>query len=53
MISAAGRDHLFRYHRIERGTHVDGLVDVYPDKLEPIAPHFRTAFDELESWLDR
>jgi hypothetical protein len=53
MIHDAGRADLFRYHRIENGTHVDGLVDAYPDQLEPLAPHFRTAFDELESWLRR
>jgi hypothetical protein len=51
MIHDAGRADLFRHHRIENGTHVDGLVDAYPDQLEPLAPHFRTAFDELESWL--
>ncbi|WP_291409189.1 tannase/feruloyl esterase family alpha/beta hydrolase [Actinophytocola sp.] len=53
MIKGEGRAGLHRYHRIENGNHVDGLVDVYPDRLEPIAPHFRSAFDELESWLRR
>lgn len=53
MIEQAGRGGLHRYHRIENGNHVDGLVDLFPDRLEPIAPHFRAAFDELESWLGR
>lgn len=51
MIHSAGRDRLHRYHRIEGGTHVDGLVDVYPDRLRPIAPAFRAAFDELHRWV--
>lgn len=51
MVRAAGRGELHRYHRVEGGNHVDGLVDVFPDRLEPIGPHFRTAFTELESWL--
>jgi hypothetical protein len=53
MISDAGRGELFRYHRVERGTHVDALVDANPGKLEPMAPHFQAAFGELESWLGR
>jgi hypothetical protein len=51
MIRDAGRGHLFRYHRIDQGTHVDSLVDAFPGRLEPIAPHFQTAFGELESWV--
>jgi hypothetical protein len=41
-----------RYYRIEGGTHVDGLYDVHPDRLRPIAPCFLTAFDTLGRWLD-
>ena len=40
----------FRYYRIERGNHVDGLYDTYPDRLRPILPCFRTAFTALEGW---
>jgi hypothetical protein len=47
MIHAAGRDRLFRYLRVENGNHVDGLVDVFPDKLTPIAPQFLAALDSL------
>jgi hypothetical protein len=47
MIHRAGRDHLFHYVRVEGGNHVDGLVDVYPDRLRPIAPAFLAAFDAL------
>lgn len=51
MINSAGRGWLHRYRRIEGGTHVDGLVDAYPDRLRPIAPHFQTAVADLERWL--
>jgi predicted dienelactone hydrolase len=45
-------DRLHRYYRIEQGTHVDGLVDAYPDRLRPLAPCHRAAFVALERWLD-
>jgi len=51
MVRAEGRGGLHRYHRIENGNHTDGLVDTFPDRLVPLAPHFRTAFTELEQWL--
>ncbi|GAB3149525.1 tannase/feruloyl esterase family alpha/beta hydrolase [Amycolatopsis stemonae] len=51
MITSAGRGNLHRYYRIEDGNHVDGLVDQYPDRLRPLAPCFRTAFDALAGWL--
>ena len=51
MVRDAGRGALHRYHRVENGNHTDGLVDVYPDQLVPLAPRFRTAFTELEQWL--
>ncbi|GAB2946495.1 alpha/beta hydrolase family protein [Nonomuraea fastidiosa] len=43
----------FRYHRIEGGNHLDSLVDVYPDRLKPMLPAFRSAFEELERWVSR
>jgi hypothetical protein len=43
--------HLHRYHRVENGTHADGLVDAYPDRLVPLAPEFQKAVTELERWL--
>ncbi|MEU0884387.1 tannase/feruloyl esterase family alpha/beta hydrolase [Lentzea sp. NPDC005914] len=45
-------DRLHRYYRVEQGTHVDGLVDAYPDRLRPLAPCHREAFLALERWLD-
>jgi hypothetical protein len=52
MVRARGRSGMFRYYRVEDGNHVDGLYDVYPDKLRPILPCFRSAFTALESWVD-
>ncbi|MEV6446815.1 tannase/feruloyl esterase family alpha/beta hydrolase [Amycolatopsis sp. NPDC051716] len=51
MITAAGRGALHRYYRIEGGNHVDGLADAFPDRLRPLGPCFRTAFDALGGWL--
>ncbi|ADJ47689.1 hypothetical protein AMES_5864 [Amycolatopsis mediterranei S699] len=51
MITAAGRGALHRYYRIEGGNHVDGLADAFPDRLRPLGPCFRTAFDTLAGWL--
>ncbi|MEA5360095.1 3-hydroxybutyrate oligomer hydrolase family protein [Amycolatopsis sp., V23-08] len=51
MITGAGRGALHRYYRVEGGNHVDGLVDQFPDRLRPLGPCFRTAFDALAGWL--
>jgi hypothetical protein len=51
MVRSQGRAFLHRYHRIENGTHADGLVDVYPDRLVPLAPVFQQSFTELARWL--
>ncbi|MGK3940708.1 tannase/feruloyl esterase family alpha/beta hydrolase [Streptomyces caeruleatus] len=51
MVREAGRGGLFRYYRVEGGTHTDALVDLFPDRLRPLAPCYRTAFTALERWL--
>ncbi|KUN67225.1 3-hexulose-6-phosphate isomerase [Streptomyces canus] len=51
MVRDAGRGGLYRYYRIEGGTHTDALADVFPDRLRPLAPCYRTAFTALERWL--
>ncbi|MGM1063480.1 alpha/beta hydrolase family protein [Saccharothrix sp. Mg75] len=51
MVRRAGRGHLFRYYRVEGGTHVDSLYDAFPDRLRPLTPCHRTAFAALEGWL--
>ncbi|MEV8434271.1 tannase/feruloyl esterase family alpha/beta hydrolase [Streptomyces chartreusis] len=53
MIDAKGRGPLHRYYTITGGTHVDGLYDTYPDRLRPILPCYRSAFDALASWVER
>ncbi|MFA3878657.1 tannase/feruloyl esterase family alpha/beta hydrolase [Streptomyces sp. MMCC 100] len=53
MIDASGRGGLHRYYTIRGGTHVDGLYDTYPDRLRPILPCFRSAFDALTGWVER
>ncbi|MFI2304087.1 tannase/feruloyl esterase family alpha/beta hydrolase [Actinacidiphila glaucinigra] len=53
MIDSAGRGGLHRYYTIEGGNHVDGLYDTYPDRLRPILPCYRAAFDALTSWVER
>ncbi|MFE1410995.1 tannase/feruloyl esterase family alpha/beta hydrolase [Streptomyces sp. NPDC058746] len=53
MVADAGRGRLFRYYRVEGGTHVDSLFDAFPDRLRPILPCHRAAFTALEDWIGR
>lgn len=53
MVRRAGRGDLLRYYRIEGGTHVDSLVDAFPDRLRPLTPCHRAAFTALEGWIGR
>ncbi|QOV39991.1 tannase/feruloyl esterase family alpha/beta hydrolase [Streptomyces ferrugineus] len=53
MIHARGRGPLHRYFTIAGGTHVDGLYDTHPDRLRPILPCYRSAFDALVSWVEQ
>ncbi|MGW9023386.1 tannase/feruloyl esterase family alpha/beta hydrolase [Streptomyces sp. NPDC055722] len=53
MVTRSGRGPLHRYYTIEGGTHVDGLYDTYPDRLRPILPCYRAAFDALTAWVER
>ncbi|WP_405662633.1 tannase/feruloyl esterase family alpha/beta hydrolase [Streptomyces sp. NBC_00079] len=53
MVHASGRGPLHRYYTIQGGTHVDGLYDTYPDRLRPILPCYRSAFDVLVSWVEQ
>ena len=51
MVRDAGRGGLFRYYRVEGGTHVDSLYDAFPDRLRPLTPCHRSAFTALEAWI--
>ncbi|MEU6009764.1 tannase/feruloyl esterase family alpha/beta hydrolase [Streptomyces sp. NPDC047453] len=53
MVDASGRGGLHRYYTIQGGTHVDGLYDAHPDRLRPILPCYRSAFDTLVAWVER
>ncbi|MDN3025925.1 tannase/feruloyl esterase family alpha/beta hydrolase [Streptomyces sp. S.PB5] len=53
MVDASGRGRLHRYYTVEGGTHVDGLYDTHPDRLRPILPCYRSAFDTLVAWVER
>ncbi|GGL86994.1 hypothetical protein GCM10010129_33530 [Streptomyces fumigatiscleroticus] len=53
MVKAGGRGTLHRFYTIRGGTHVDGLYDTYPDRLRPILPCYRSAFDALVAWVER
>ncbi|MFI9151405.1 tannase/feruloyl esterase family alpha/beta hydrolase [Streptomyces sp. NPDC053367] len=53
MVDKRGRGGLHRYYTVLGGTHVDGLYDTYPDRLRPILPCYRSAFDALVAWVER
>jgi hypothetical protein len=53
MVEGSGRGRLHRYYTIQGGTHVDGLYDTWPDRLRPILPCYRSAFDALVAWVER
>lgn len=53
MVDGRGRGPLHRYYTVRGGTHVDGLYDTYPDRLRPILPCYRSAFDVLVDWVER
>lgn len=53
LVDRAGSGRMHRYYRIVDGTHVDGLYDAYPDRLRPLLPCARTAFDQLTAWVEQ
>jgi dienelactone hydrolase len=53
LVRRAGRARLHRYYRIAGGNHVDGLYDDHPDRLRPMLPCWRRAFDALDRWVTR
>lgn len=52
MIDDQHRARLHRYYTIKGGTHVDGLYDTYPDRLRPVLPCYRSAFEALTQWVE-
>jgi len=53
MVRNAGRGALSRYYVIQAGNHVDGRYDLFPNQLRPILPCYRSAFADLELWVER
>jgi hypothetical protein len=52
LIGRAGKRSLHRYYVIEHGNHVDGRYDLFPDRVRPILPCYRTAFRALATWVE-
>ncbi|HEX6248814.1 MAG TPA: tannase/feruloyl esterase family alpha/beta hydrolase [Nocardioidaceae bacterium] len=52
LVDAAGASDLHRYYSIEDGTHTDGLYTAFPDRLRPLLPCARSAFDLLTAWVE-
>lgn len=52
LVAAAGRGRLHRQYRIEGGNHVDGFCDLFPTRLRPLLPAYRTVFKALEDWVE-
>ena len=53
MIREQGRAGQHRYYRVPDGTHVDGLYGEYGDRVRPILPCARRAFERLVAWVER
>ncbi|TDC79368.1 tannase/feruloyl esterase family alpha/beta hydrolase [Actinomadura sp. 7K507] len=49
-IRERGRGGLHRYYRIEGASHLDLEYDLFPDRMRPLLPCMRTAFEALERW---
>jgi hypothetical protein len=52
MVREAGRSRLHSYYVIEDGNHVDSFYDDHPDRLRPILPCYRAAFEALEETVE-
>jgi len=52
LVEEAGRGELHRYYSVQDGTHTDGLYALFPDRLRPLLPCARTAFEALTAWVE-
>jgi hemolysin type calcium-binding protein/3HB-oligomer hydrolase 3HBOH len=52
LVREAGHRDIHRYYVIGEGNHVDGLYDDYPERLRPILPCHRDAFEALEAFVE-
>ncbi|MEU8358337.1 tannase/feruloyl esterase family alpha/beta hydrolase [Nonomuraea sp. NPDC048882] len=49
-VRAQGMAARHRYYRIEGASHLDIEYDMFPDRMRPLLPCMRTAFEALERW---
>ncbi|MEV0388212.1 tannase/feruloyl esterase family alpha/beta hydrolase [Nonomuraea sp. NPDC050643] len=49
-VRAQGLAARHRYYRIEGASHLDLEYDMFPDRMRPLLPCMRTAFEALERW---
>ena len=52
LVRAAGESAQYRYYRIEDGSHLDGLHDLFP-QVRPILPCYWRAFTLMTDWVER
>ncbi|GAA4521881.1 tannase/feruloyl esterase family alpha/beta hydrolase [Actinoallomurus oryzae] len=50
MVRSQGMGARHRYYRIEGASHLDLEYDMFPDRMRPLLPCMRTAFEALERW---
>lgn len=50
LVRSQGKAWQHRYYRIEGASHLDVEYDAFPDRMRPLLPCMRTAFEILERW---
>jgi hypothetical protein len=50
LVRAQGMASRHRYYRIDGASHLDLEYDLFPDRMRPLLPCMRTAFEALERW---
>jgi hypothetical protein len=53
LVREARRGALHRYYVVDTGNHIDLFHGLFPDRLRPISPCYRAAFEALEAWVER
>jgi hypothetical protein len=53
LVQGQNRELQHRYYTIEDGNHIDAFYPFFPTLLRPVLPCFRTAFADLEGWVEQ
>ncbi|MGH3085966.1 MAG: tannase/feruloyl esterase family alpha/beta hydrolase [Rubrobacteraceae bacterium] len=53
LVKEEGNKKRHRYYVIDEGNHVDSFYEGNEDRLRPMLPCHRTAFDDLVAWVER